>query len=128
MQARLKPYLSLRVLSILAISIAALMMVVFLPSVFRDETALQIRVSRQGTTLPDGFYVYQRLNAEGIHIKSITPDNNALVIRFDTEEQSLAAEKFLHQMLPYGFDIGQIAPSGSSQLMNRLSLRKQSVG
>lgn len=128
MLARLKPYLSVRVLCILTVSVAALMMVAFLPSVFRNETALQIRVSRQGTTLPDGFYVYQRLNAEGIRIKSITPDNNSLVIRFDTEEQSVAAEKVLHQMLPYGFDIGQMAPSGSSQLMNRLSLRKQSVG
>ena len=124
----LKPYLSVRVLGILVISFAALMMVILLPSIFRNETALQIRVSRQGTTLPDGFYVYQRLNAEGIPIKSITPDNNALVIRFDTEEQSIAAEKVLHQMLPYGFDIGQMNPSGSSQLMKRLSLRKQSVG
>lgn len=128
MLALLKPYLSVRVFSILIVSLAALMMVVFVPSLFRNETALQIRVSRQGTTLPDGFYVYQRLNAEGIPIKSITPDNNSLVIRFDTEEQSIAAEKVLHQMLPYGFDIGQIDPSGSSQLMNRLTLRKQSVG
>lgn len=128
MLALLKPYLSVRVLSILTLSVAVLMLVIFLPSLFRNETALQIRVSRQGTTLPDGFYVYQRLNAEGIPIKSITPDNNSLVIRFDTQEQSIAAEKVLHQMLPYGFDISQFNPPGSSQLMNRLSLRKQSVG
>lgn len=128
MLALLKPYLSTRVLCILVLCLSALMMVAFLPSLFRNETALQIRVSRQGTTLPDGFYVWQRLNAEGIRIKSITPDNDSLVIRFDTEEQSIAAEKVLHQMLPYGFDIGQMDPSGSSQLMNRLSLRKQSVG
>lgn len=128
MPALLKNYFTTRVLCILLVCLSALMMVAFLPGIFRDDTALQIRVSRQGTSLPDGFYVYQRLNAEGIRIKSITPDNDSLVIRFDTQEQSTAAEKVLHQLLPYGFDIGKIDPSGSSQLMNRLTLRKQSVG
>ncbi|WP_338560607.1 EnvZ/OmpR regulon moderator MzrA [Erwinia sp. E_sp_B04_7] len=128
MSALLKKYYSTRMLCILLVCLSALMMVAFLPGIFRNETALQIRVSRQGTSLPDGFYVYQRLNAEGIRIKSITPDNDSLVIRFDTQEQSTAAEKVLHQLLPYGFDIGQMDPSGSSQLMNRLTLRKQSVG
>ncbi|MGB9095547.1 EnvZ/OmpR regulon moderator MzrA [Erwinia sp.] len=128
MIALLKPYLTTRVLCVLVVCFSALLLVAFIPTLFRNDTALQIRASRQGTTLPDGFYVYQRLNAEGIRIKSITPDNDSLVIRFDTEEQSMAAEKVLHQLLPYGFDIGQMDPSGSSQLMNRLSLRKQSVG
>ena len=128
MLALLRPYLSTRVLCVLVVCFSALMLVAFIPTLFRNDTALQIRASRQGTTLPDGFYVYQRLNAEGIRIKSITPDNDSLVIRFDTEEQSMAAEKVLHQLLPYGFDIGQMDSSGSSQLMNRLSLRKQSVG
>ena len=128
MPALLKKYYSTRMLCILLVCLSTLMMVAFLPGIFRNETALQIRVSRQGTSLPDGFYVYQRLNAEGIRIKSITPDNDSLVIRFDTQEQSTAAEKVLHQLLPYGFDIGQMDPSGSSQLMNRLTLRKQSVG
>lgn len=128
MLALLRPYLSTRVLCVLVVCFSALMLVAFIPTLFRNDTALQIRASRQGTTLPDGFYVYQRLNAEGIRIKSITPDNDSLVIRFDTEEQSMAAEKVLHQLLPYGFDIGPVDPSGSSQLMNRLSLRKQSVG
>lgn len=128
MFAQLRPYLNTKALCVLMVCCAALMTVAFVPTLFRDDTALQIRAARQGIALPDGFYVYQRLNAQGIHIKSITPDNDSLVIRFDTQEQSAAAEKVLHQLLPYGFDIDQLDPSASSQLMNRLSLRKQSVG
>ncbi|MGE9551171.1 EnvZ/OmpR regulon moderator MzrA [Erwinia amylovora] len=124
----IKPWATPRCLTMVAVATAALLMVVFLPALFRSETALQIRASRQGIALPDGFYVYQRLNAEGIHIKSITPDKNSLVIKFDSQEQSVAAEKVLRELLPYGFDIAQLEQPGSSEWISRISLHRQSVG
>ena len=124
----IKPYASPRLLTMVVLGLLALMLVMVLPALFRSETALQIRASRQGTVLPDGFYVYQRLNAEGIHIKSITPDHNSLVIKFDSLEESTAAEKVLRQLLPEGFDIAQLEQPASSEWISRISLHKQSVG
>lgn len=123
----MKNYASLKqMLRLLALASVALTAVVVLPALFRSETALQIRASRQGATLPDGFYVYQRLNAEGIHIKSITPDKNSLVITFDSQEQSTAAEKVLRRLLPEGFDIAQ--SEHASDWISRIGPRKQSIG
>lgn len=96
-----------------------------LPALFRPESALQIRAARQGVTLPDGFYVWQRLNAQGIKVKSITPAQDSLVLRFESEEQSLAAKRALLQILPHGFDIAQLDNGG---WLNKISLRPQSVG
>ena len=124
----IKPYASPRLLTMVVLGLLALMLVMVLPALFRSETALQIRASRQGTVLPDGFYVYQRLNAEGIHIKSITPDHNSLVIKFDSLEESTAAEKVLRQLLPEGFDIAQLEQPASSEWISRISLHKQSLG
>ncbi|MCX8958196.1 EnvZ/OmpR regulon moderator MzrA [Erwinia psidii] len=84
-----------------------LLIALFLPVFMRNESALHIRASHQGLALPDGFFVYQRLNDEGIPIKSITLDNNALIIKFDTSKQSEAAEKVLRDLLPFDFDIAQ---------------------
>lgn len=115
-----------RILGLVALASVALTMIALLPALFGGETALQIRASRQGITVPDGFYVYQRLNAEGIHIKSITPDKNTLVIKFDSQEQSTAAEKVLRRLLPEGFDIAQLEQS--SEWISRISPHKQSIG
>ncbi|WP_409451052.1 EnvZ/OmpR regulon moderator MzrA [Erwinia sp.] len=111
---------------LLALASLVLAVVLLLPALFGKETALQISAARQGITVPDGFYVYQRLNAEGIHIKSITPDKNTLVIKFDSQEQSTAAEKVLRRLLPEGFDIAQL--EHSSEWISRISPRKQSIG
>ena len=115
----------LRLLPLMAIALLAL---VLMPSLFRSENALQIRASRQGISLPDGFYVYQTLNAQGIHIKSITPEQNSLIIKFDSMEQSAAAEKVLRKLLPYGFDIARHDNNDAANWINRISLRPQSVG
>ncbi|MFD1804570.1 EnvZ/OmpR regulon moderator MzrA [Mixta tenebrionis] len=99
-----------------------------LPALFRHENALQIRVTHQGVTLPDGFYVWQQLNALGIPVKSITPAQDSLVLRFESEEQSQAAQQALHKILPYGFEIARLENNGSSGWLNKISLRQQSVG
>lgn len=122
------PSRSLRLLPWLALAVVALLGLAMVPALFRNDTALQIRASRQGISLPDGFYVYQRLNAQGIHIKSITPEQNSLVIKFDSQEQSAAAEKVLRELLPYGFDIARLDNQGASNWINRISLRTQSIG
>ncbi|WP_128179106.1 EnvZ/OmpR regulon moderator MzrA [[Pantoea] beijingensis] len=106
-----------------------LLALTMIPTLFRTETAVQIRTSHEGIALPDGFYIYQRLNAQGIQIKSITPDDdNALVIKFDSEEESLAAQKFLHTIFPNGFVIAQIDSPSSKYWITRLGRHHQSVG
>lgn len=117
------PLKALRLLPWLALATVALLAVALLPALFRSESSLQIRASRQGITLPDGFYVYQTLNAQGIHIKSITPDQDSLVIKFDSLEQSTAAEKVLRELLPYGFDIARQEGKGTPGWFNRISIR-----
>lgn len=70
-------------------------------------STLQIRAGQQGNNMPDGFYVWHHLDANGIQFKSITPDNNALLIKFDSSAQSEAARAVLHEKLPQGYVIAQ---------------------
>lgn len=84
-----------------------LMAISMLPRLMHHENVVQIRVSHAGAPMPDGFYLYQQLSAQGIRIKSITPAGDALIIHFDNEEQSLAAQKVLRRLLPEGFIVAQ---------------------
>ncbi|BFO12140.1 hypothetical protein GGER_46500 [Serratia rubidaea] len=84
---------------IVALALLALC-VFFLPAMVRTETELRIRSTQQGLSLPDGFYVYQRLDARGIRIKSITPEGDGLVIRLDSPQQQLLARETLQAILP----------------------------
>lgn len=63
------------------------------------QATVRINVTRQGASLPDGFFLYQHLTAEGITIKSITSSNNELIISFNSFEESQAAEKVLKTIL-----------------------------
>ncbi|PKH22552.1 modulator protein [Enterobacterales bacterium CwR94] len=101
-------------LAVLAIAAATL-----LPALFRTETALQIRASRQGMTLPDGFYVYQRLSAEGIRIKSITPASDALVVTLESQEQDAEAIQALYRVLPPGFTIAKMEGKSVAKLAGK---------
>lgn len=73
----------------------------------RTESTLEIRSSQQGISMPDGFYVWHHLDANGIRFKSITPDNNSLLIKFDSSAQSEAAKAVLYKSLPHGYVIAQ---------------------
>ena len=119
MKLRLLPRATLFVASLLVLTLA----VTLLPTWLQYESTLQIRTQQQGGSLPDGFYVYQNLHAQGIRIKSITPDRNTLVIKLDSPEQGEAAEKVLRQLLPYGFDIARQEGNDVTRFVNRLSLR-----
>lgn len=71
------------------------------------ETTIEIRVASQGNSLPDGFYVWHHLDANGIGFKSITPKNNNLLITFASSAQSDAAKEVLYRALPGGYVIDQ---------------------
>lgn len=76
----------------------------------QDETLLHIFPQHQGATLPDGFYVYQRLNERGIAIKSITPAPDSLIVRLASPEQTIAAREALRSSLPQAKIITQSPP------------------
>ena len=95
----------------------ALLAVIIVPSLMQHDTVVKIRVAHSGTNLPDGFYLYQQLSAQGVRIKSITPSGDALVIHFENEEQSLAAQKVLRRLLPQGFVVAS-GPQASQQVPN----------
>ncbi len=103
---RLLPWLCGGALLLLAAGVA--------PLLWQHESVVQIRVVHSGTNLPDGFYLYQQLSAQGVRIKSITSADDALVIHFDNEEQSLAAQKVLRRLLPQGFVVAA-GPQASQQ-------------
>lgn len=64
-----------------------------------SSAVVRIGVAHKGASLPDGFFLYQNLTARGIAIKSIIPGQDGLVIRLETEEQRLATQKILKELL-----------------------------
>ena len=73
----------------------------------QQESTLAIRAVNQGASMPDGFSIWHHLDANGIRFKSITPQNDALLITFDSSAQSVAAKVVLDRTLPHGFVIAQ---------------------
>ncbi len=73
----------------------------------KQESTLAIRSVNQGTSMPDGFSIWHHLDANGIQFKSITPQNDVLLITFDSSVQSAAAKKVLDRSLPHGYIIAQ---------------------
>ena len=69
------------------------------------EAIVKINVTNHGLSLPDGFFLYQHLSAEGITIKSITSDSDSLIISFNSIEDSHAAEKVLKRILDNSYRI-----------------------
>lgn len=105
-----------------AIALASLAVWSGIPS---KDTTIEIRVARQGNSLPDGFYVWHHLDAHGIRFKSITPQNNNLLITFASSAQSDAAKEVLHRALPGGYVIDQ-QDSNSRNPLTWLSLLRSS--
>lgn len=86
-----------RIVLLVALPLLALMLAPHRP---KDEAMLHIQPRYQGATLPDGFYIYQRLNERGIAIKSITPAENSLIVRLVSPAQSVEARDILRISLP----------------------------
>lgn len=91
-------------------------------AVQQRESSLAIRPVSASVSIPDGFSVWHHLDAHGIPFKSITPQNDALVIKFESSDQSAAAKEVLDRTLPHGYIIAQQDDDGSlaPQWLSRL--------
>lgn len=87
--------------------LALISLCVALSALRNTESTLEIRATAQGAAIPDGFSVWHHLDANGIRFKSITPQNDTLLIKFDSSAQSEAAKEVLYRSLPQGFIIAQ---------------------
>lgn len=93
------------------------------------EASLAIRPLNPGASMPDGFSIWHHLDAHGIRFKSITPQNDALVIKFESSSQSAAAKKVLDRSLPHGYVIAQQEEhSQAAQWISLLSDSSHSFG
>jgi len=95
-----------------ALALAALV-VFFIFIMLPTKNTLQIIANKPGFKLPDGFAVYQDLDEQKIRIKSITYENDALVISFESTEYQQQAMEVMQSILPIGYDI---VPSQSESL------------
>ena len=85
------------------------------------ESTLAIRPIAQNTSVPDGFSICHHLDANGIHFKSITPQNDTLLIKFESSAQSAAAKEVLDRTLPHGYIVAlQDDESQTSAWLSRL--------
>ncbi|ATI65854.1 EnvZ/OmpR regulon moderator MzrA [Edwardsiella tarda] len=89
----------------LLLFIVAALAAVILPQLSHKEVSLQIRATHSGLATPDGFFVYQKLDENGIDIASITPDRDGLVVRLARPEQHSLALQVLLRELPPGYSI-----------------------
>ena len=67
----------------------------------------------QGVSMPDGFSVWHHLDANGIRFKSITPQKDGLLIKFDSTAQGAAAKEVLGRALPHGYIIALLEDDNS---------------
>ncbi|AKM48847.1 EnvZ/OmpR regulon moderator MzrA [Edwardsiella piscicida] len=89
----------------LLLFIVAALTAVILPQLGHKEVSLQIRATHSGLATPDGFFVYQKLDENGVSITSITPDREGLVVRLARPEQQALALQVLQRELPPGYSI-----------------------
>ncbi len=82
-------------------------------TVQQHESTLAIRPVSQGISMPDGFSVWHHLDANGIRFKSITPQNDGLIIKFDSSAQGAAAKEVLGRALPHGYIIALLEDDDS---------------
>lgn len=82
-------------------------------TVSQHESTLAIRPVGQGIAMPDGFSVWHHLDANGIRFKSITPQKDGLLIKFDSNAQGAAAKEVLGRVLPHGYIIALVDEENS---------------
>ncbi|MEL4888255.1 EnvZ/OmpR regulon moderator MzrA [Pectobacterium betavasculorum] len=93
----------------------------------QDDAMLHIK-PYGGAALPDGFYVYQRLNEKGIAIKSITPEQDSLIVRLASPEQSIAARDVLRLSLPKFTITAQQATNPAPFWQQKLTQKQSKLG
>lgn len=82
----------------------------------RHESTLAIRPISQGASAPDGFSIWHHLDANGIRFKSITPKDDTLLIKFDSQAQSAAAKEVLDRSLPHGYVVALLDEESTTAL------------
>lgn len=110
----------------LSIMLLLCMMLWLWAALQREESTLAIRPIKQAS-MPDGFSLSHHLDANGIRFKSITPQNDALLITFESSEQSAAAKRVLDSTLPHVYVVAlqddENAPPGWLSLLRDRSHR-----
>ncbi|BDH44501.1 modulator protein MzrA [Salmonella enterica subsp. enterica serovar Choleraesuis] len=95
----------------------------------QHEATLEIRAVREGVSLPDGFFVWHHLDANGIAFKSITPHRDGLVIRCVTNVQCEAARDVLRRSLPQDYELAlREDKSAGASLLARLRTSSHRMG
>ncbi|NYY79017.1 EnvZ/OmpR regulon moderator MzrA [Escherichia coli] len=87
-------------------------------AVRQQESTLAIRAVHQGTTMPDGFQSGITLTLTAF-LSKVSPQNDTLLITFDSSDQSAAAKAVLDRTLPHGYIIAQ--QDNNSQAMQWLT-------
>ncbi|HDM8303358.1 TPA: EnvZ/OmpR regulon moderator MzrA [Yersinia enterocolitica] len=113
---------------ILPVTVLLLATLLFTPIIMRTESALKIRPNQQGLSLPDGFSLYQHLDQRGIRIKSITPENDSLVVSLESPEQQQEAITALQDILPSGYVIVSSESKKRQRLLPAFRNNLQNVG
>ncbi|AHJ76480.1 EnvZ/OmpR regulon moderator MzrA [Kosakonia sacchari] len=99
-----RPFLRWLLMGVAAMTVFSVMFFAWTTLQNREST-LAIRPIAQNVSVPDGFSVWHHLDANGIHFKSITPQDDTLLIKFESSEQSAAAKIVLDRTLPHGYII-----------------------
>ncbi|WP_313627712.1 EnvZ/OmpR regulon moderator MzrA [Kosakonia sp.] len=99
-----RPFLRWLLMGVAAMTVFSMMFFAWTTLQNREST-LAIRPLTQNVSVPDGFSVWHHLDANGIHFKSITPQDDTLLIKFESSEQSAAAKIVLDRTLPHGYII-----------------------
>ncbi|EKN4873445.1 EnvZ/OmpR regulon moderator MzrA [Yersinia enterocolitica] len=113
---------------ILPVTVLLLAALLFTPIIMRTESTLKIRPNQQGLSLPDGFSLYQHLDQRGIRIKSITPENDSLVVSLESPEQQQEAITALQDILPSGYVIVSSESKKRQRLLPAFRNNLQNVG
>ncbi|HHL2565321.1 TPA: EnvZ/OmpR regulon moderator MzrA [Yersinia enterocolitica] len=113
---------------ILPVTTLLLAALLFTPIIMRTESALKIRPNQQGLSLPDGFSLYQHLDQRGIRIKSITPENDSLVVSLESPEQQQEAITALQDILPSGYVIVSSESKKRQRLLPAFRKNLQNIG
>lgn len=99
-----RPFLRWLLMGVAAMAVFSVMFFTW-TTLQNSESTLAIRPITQNVSVPDGFSVWHHLDANGIHFKSITPQDDTLLIKFESSEQSAAAKIVLDRTLPHGYII-----------------------
>lgn len=102
------------------IVVISILFLALVPYMIDTKSELRIRVVQHGLALPDGFYIYNRLDKCGIRIKSITPENDSLVIQLDSPEQQQLAHEALQTILPSGYAMALSKSSAATHWVRKL--------